>query len=351
MQQKDISGLSRSELKTLITKDYIDFCLKYTLNGQQLSFVLDNKSHVTLLDDGILAINLNQHSTHTNAEQSKSIVLSCAVHGNETAPIEICCLLIHKLLSEELETAHRVLFIFGNIPAMAISERFVDENLNRLFSRDISSESLEGRRAKVLMKQVDDFFEKAPSTKLHYDLHTAIRPSKNEKFAVYPYLHGRDYNKEQLAFLSACEVNTILLSQSPTGTFSYFSSYQHQAHAFTVELGKVKPFGQNDMGNFKAVFQKLVELLSEAEVSLPEYEKCPLTIYTVNQVINKLKSDFTLNFADDMANFSEFKAGDVLATESGTEYRAQFDNEAIVFPNANVAIGQRAILTVIPYEL
>lgn len=351
MQYTSVVGFSRQQIKSLISKNYLDFCLQYTLDGMHSSFVLNNGSHVSLLANGIIGFNLDTHNTHTNGEHSKSIVLSCAVHGNETAPIEICNTLIHKLLSEELETSHRVLFIFGNIPAMHIGERFVEENLNRLFLKGKKSDTQEGARASEIMPIVDHFFEHAKAQRIHYDLHTAIRPSKNEKFAVYPFLHGREYNKQALAFLSACDVNTILLSQSPTGTFSYYSSFNHKADAFTVELGKVRPFGENDMRDFKAVTQKLTELLSETEVSLPQFDACPLHIYTVNQVINKQEHDFKLHFADDMANFTEFKKGQVMASETGAVYRAQYDGEAVVFPNANVEIGQRAILTVIPYEI
>ncbi|MGB3726697.1 MAG: succinylglutamate desuccinylase [Glaciecola sp.] len=351
MQLQPTSSLSRAAIKDLITANFIQFCLQYTVEDTQYHFVLNNGCHVSLLADGILAFNHDQHATHTNGSDSKSIVLSCAVHGNETAPIEILNDLIRQLLSETLETSHRVLFIFGNIPAMAIAERFVDENLNRLFLKNQTNRSQEGVRASEIMTYVDTFFSMAENEKLHYDLHTAIRPSKNEKFAVYPFLHGREYNRAQLAFLSACDVNTILLSQSPTGTFSYYSSYHHHAHAFTVELGKVKPFGENNMASFKQVKKKLTELLAEQEVLLPAYQDCNLQIFNVNQVINKQQADFTLSFDDDTANFTQFKQGDVLASETGTTYVAQQDGEAIVFPNAKVEIGQRAILTVVPYEI
>jgi succinylglutamate desuccinylase len=40
-----------------------------------------------------------------------------------------------------------------------------------------------------------------------------------------------------------------------------------------------------------------------------------------------------------------------MASETGNEYRAQFEGEAVVFPNANVEIGQRALLTVIPTNI
>ncbi len=330
-----------------ISRDYLLFCLTHGLDGRQFNFTLSNQTHISVLDNGILGVNLEKPID----DNTKSIILSCGVHGNETAPIEICNRLIQQILNGDFVTPHRVLFLFGNIPAIHIGKRFVEENLNRLFTKPVTSKSLEAKRAETLMQVVDEFFKPAHKHKYHYDLHTAIRPSKNEKFAVYPYLHGGKHSKEQLAFLSACEINTILLSQTPTTTFSYYSSKQHGAHAFTVELGKVMPFGQNNMHKFAKVTKQLTLLLANTDLILPGFEECPLEIYTVNQVINKQHSDFTLHFKDDLANFSTFKKGTVLATQSGNTYIAQQNGEAIVFPNADVEIGQRALLTVIPYEL
>jgi succinylglutamate desuccinylase len=68
----------------------------------------------------------------------------------------------------------------------------------------------------------------------------------------------------------------------------------------------------------------------------------------VNQVINKQQLDFALNFTSDAPNFSDFPKNHLLASETGCQYHAQFEGEAIVFPNADVEIGQRALLTVIP---
>lgn len=346
------SQYQNSDIQTLINQDYLLFTLNHDLAGRKLTFTQKNNTVVSILDNGVIGFNLvTQESAAQTAH--KNIVLSCAIHGNETAPIEICNKLVGMLLNGELSTSHRVLFVFGNIPAMRIAQRFVDENLNRLFTREIATQNkvlntFESTRAKSLMNIVDTFFSNSSGTRFHYDLHTAIRPSINEKFAVYPYLHGKAYDKQQLAYLSTCGVNTILLSQSPTTTFSYYSSYYHQVHAFTIELGKVRPFGQNDMRKFEQVEKQLIALISELSIHLPSVEQCPLQIYKVNQVILKQQDDFALHFADDIANFTGFKKGTLIASETGAQYVAQYDGEAIVFPNANVAIGQRAILTVIP---
>lgn len=292
-------------------------------------------------------------------DAAKTIILSSGVHGNETAPIEICEALVEDLLQEKIKTQHRVMFIFGNLPAMNIGERFVEENLNRLFNDSVSIDSQEQVRAQELKSEVHRFFESdspAPSShsdskRIHYDLHTAIRESKNEKFAVYPYLHGHEYSKQQLRFLSACAVNTILLSQSPTSTFSYYTSRNYNAHGFTVELGKVKPFGENDMTSFSKVIEMLTQLITRQEPMLPPLDECPLDVFDVKQVIDKHTADFKLHFADNIPNFTSFKKGTLLAIDGDKEYRTIEDNEAIVFPNANVTLGQRALLTVVRCEI
>lgn len=305
---------------------------------------------VTFVAEGIVILEPTKQQSDTH------IVLSCGVHGNETAPIEICDAMLQDIAAGTLKLAHRVMFLFGNLPAMDIAERFVEENMNRLFCGAHTQEGVDDNaeriRARQLEAAVSGFFAKAESgdTKIHYDLHTAIRDSKNEKFAVYPFLHGGKYSLSQLAFLADCGVRTILLSESPTTTFSYYSSLNHGAHAFTVELGKVRAFGENDMSKFADADSALRDLVStsqyEAKSTLQSTE-----LFRVNQIINRHQEDFALHFSDDAPNFTGFQKGDLLASETGADYPAQVDGEAIVFPNANVALGQRALLTVVPCEL
>ena len=333
------------------TRDFLAFTLESPLSlPQQYHFHLGNHTQVDILDTGVIVFT----PLNSTALSLKDIVLSCAIHGNETAPIEICNQLIKSLLSETMITQHRVLFLIGNPPAILNKTRFLEENMNRLFSGAHSKgEGLvnaERVRAKQLEDAVASFFEAEEGIRYHYDLHTAIRASKNEKFAVYPYLHDRVHSKGQLAFLAACGVKTILLSESATTTFSYFSSYQYNAHAFTVELGKVRPFGQNDMRRFEDAKNAITQLITQDDYA-PTVDINDLDIYRVNQVINRNEEQFELHFDDDTPNFTDYPKGTVLASEPGKQYIAEQDGEAIVFPNAKVAIGQRALLTVVPTTL
>jgi succinylglutamate desuccinylase len=63
------------------------------------------------------------------------------------------------------------------------------------------------------------------------------------------------YDVAQLAWLRHCGIEAVLLHSKPANTFSYYTSHYHQAHAFTLELGKARPFGQNDLSRFAGIDQ------------------------------------------------------------------------------------------------
>ncbi len=345
-QTGDFLALTRQHEQTLPA---FTFTIKVKTTGQSI--------RASVLDTGIICF-------EPEIVTSKDIVLSSAIHGNETAPIEICAQFIQQIILGEFALAERVLFIFGNPAAINLGERFVEENLNRLFSGGHSQDQGQGtglinqerKRALLLENTVRDFFTKGAALsvdrqRFHYDLHTAIRGSKNDKFAVYPFRHGKPWVKEQLQFMLACGINTILLSGSATTTFSYFSSHQFNAHAFTVELGKVKPFGKNNRDNFKDIITSLTRLLSSKPLLLKPYNDEDFNLFKIYQIINRHHKNFVLHFADDVENFTSFPVGTIIATDGDKTYKIEKEGEAIIFPNANVAIGQRALLTVVPTTL
>lgn len=313
-------------------------------------FMLANGTQVNVHDTGVIEFQPQSVST-------KDIVLSSAIHGNETAPIEICDELIKRIILGDLQLAQRVLFIFGNPQSINIGKRFVEENLNRLFNGHHTVEGVqmnnERARAAKLEQYVSDFYQRGGQhrERCHYDLHTAIRGSKNDKFAVYPFLHGKAWKKSQLQFLLSCGVNTVLMMKSPATTFSYFSSFVHNADSFTVELGQVKPFGENDMSRFAKTKATLSALISQKEVIYKEFDASDFELFSVHRSINRTEQEFSFPFSDDAENFTGFSKGDLLATDGQTSYYADVEGEAIIFPNADVALGQRALLTVIPLQL
>jgi len=283
------------------------------------------------------------------------VVVSCGIHGNETAPIELCNRLLEEILAGRLAARRRLLLIFGHLQAINGGVRQLQHNLNRLFSGGHQEAALansgEAQRARQLEGYVCRFFERGQAPdRLHYDLHTAIRASEHEKFAIYPYRHGQPYCRQPLRMLLEAGVATVLLAEAPTHTFSYYSSHRHRAHAFTVELGRVRPFGHNDPGRVAAMERQLAGLIGGRPLPPAEVDLAQMTVYRIVRQIIKQHADFALCFPDDQANFSRFAPGTLIARESGREYRIR-DAERIVFPNAHVALGHRALALVTPCKL
>jgi succinylglutamate desuccinylase len=329
--------------------------LKLTLDNPDglapFQFTLDNGTLVQVWDSGVICF-------EPHGATNEDVVLSCGVHGNETAPIEICAAIVKDILNELLTPAVRLLVLFGNPPAINAGSREITENLNRLFSGHHSKGAglinAERRRAKALEQYVSQFYQQSRVTnsatrnRSLYDLHTAIRGSRFEKFAVCPFLHGKPWRKTEFAFLAACDVHTVLLMQTPATTFSYYASNEHNAHSFTIELGKVKPFGQNDMARFERADSSLRALICNEPVKAGAFAAEQFNMYQVYRSIVKQTQDFKLHFADDIENFTSYPPGTLLATDGDIEYRVEQEGEALIFPNANVAIGQRAMLMVVP---
>jgi succinylglutamate desuccinylase len=339
------------------TGDFLSFS---RLNEQSITLPIqfklnchyyENEINVLISDTGIIQF-------EPQIRTSKDIILSSGIHGNETAPIEICDELIKDIFLGKLIVRQRIQFIFGNIKAMNENKRFIDENLNRLFSKDTPiCINYEQNRAKIIEDCVDNFFKDNKAdfnhgrNRYHYDLHTAIRGSIFEKFAIAPYLHGKPQSTSQLEFLNACDVNTVVFSKSATSTFSYYTANAFSAHAYTIELGKAKPFGENTPESFKAIKRNLEYLISDSNISLNKFNNNDFNLFEVFKTVYRNDDSFELYLDKNIENFSCLPIGTILSIESDKKTIVTLQHEAIIFPNPNVELTQRALLTVVPILL
>jgi succinylglutamate desuccinylase len=282
------------------------------------------------------------------------LVLSAAIHGNETAPVELLMTLLEELLSGTRPLAVRLLLILGNPAAMAAGCRYQQLDLNRLFGGRYqqlavgSGDSSEAVRARELEQALQEFWPQAPDRpRFHYDLHTAIRGSLHTRFALLPS-QPRPYSAELLAWLPQAGISALVQHNRPSGTFSHYSSERFAAASCTLELGKVRPFGANDLGEFAGVAAALASLIGgelPLGVTAPEGE---MQVFRVSQELRKLSADFRLAFDEQVLNFTPFAQGCLLAEDGDTRYRVQASEEFLLFPNAGVRPGLRAGLMLVP---
>ncbi len=319
--------------------------------GIQLPYCLANGSHVQILDEGVI-----EFQPRIASDRQLDLVVSCGIHGNETAPVELVNQIVNEVLAGEHRLRARVLFIFGNVEAMRRGERYVDDDMNRLFCRQYQNadDSVEARRAAMLEMHVMRFFARhgddGSVPRLHYDLHTAIRGSVFEKFAIYPYPHEQAFKATEISRLGAAGVSTVLLQSRPSPTFSYFTSRYCRADAFTLELGKARPFGQNQAVNLDALGQVLRSLLC-GEISTGEFVPEAHQLFRVSREIIKHSDKFRLHLEDKVENFTPMEVGFLAAEDGEVLYRIDEEGARIVFPNPKVKNGLRAGIVVVPTRL
>ena len=298
----------------------------------------------TWIDDGVL-----QFEPAGLADgEGRSVLASAGIHGDETAPIELLSFVVRDIAQGRAVLACRLLVILGNVQAMRESCRYIDDDLNRLFSGRHAQlpASHEAPRAVALERIAQQFFaaaSDAPGARWHVDLHTAIRASVFEQFALLPHT-GAPLSRAMFEWLRDARIAAVLLHTTKGNTYSHFTAEVCGADACTLELGKVRPFGQNDLARFASADAALRQLIAgepgDASLPLPR-------VFTVIDQITKQSDSFELLLAKDVANFTAFTRDTVLARDGDYRYVVRHDEERIVFPNATVKPGLRAGLLVV----
>lgn len=89
----------------------------------------------------------------------KAVVLSAGVHGNETAPIELLAQLSQDLFAGALELKVKLLLILGNPIAIRTGQRYVENDMNRMFCGAYQqfTDTVEAQRVAVLEQTVTAF--------------------------------------------------------------------------------------------------------------------------------------------------------------------------------------------------
>ncbi|MGF1704165.1 succinylglutamate desuccinylase [Photobacterium makurazakiensis] len=319
--------------------------LEATLNSEMVfesgQWITASGVQCELLARGVLQITPTQPLEH-----EKSIVLSSGVHGNETSPIELVQRLARCILQSDVTPRHRLLLIIAHPKAIINKTRFIDENMNRLFQTRNEERNIDCITANHLQDAVDHFYLSSPTNRRwHLDLHCAIRGSAHYTFAVSPYTVNPTRNIDLFTYLQVANIEAALLSNTPSSTFSWFSAEFYSAQALTLELGRVADFGENDLEKLESFYQATVKLITQPSV-IDKWDDGTVSIYKVTRTLIKHSEAFRFNFPDNQANFSFFEHGKQLASDDKTEYFALEGGESVVFPNVNVAIGQRACLLV-----
>lgn len=341
-------------------------------NAVNSAMIEERTFHYRWLGIGVLEL------TPKVSQIESAVIISAGIHGNETAPIELLNGLVHEIFAGTLPLKVALLVILGNPEAIETGKRYLNADMNRMFSGKSAqfAPSSETQRAQFLEAVVTQFYQAYPKCiKAHFDMHTAIRASHYGKFVLLPF-QMKAYHKRLLAFFMEAKLDAVVFHNAAGGTFSQFTTTQFEAASCTLELGKARPFGQNDLSLYLATLQALRNIISVSSFDNLPSETLDETNTQMNQVqpsseianqldffqvqISLLKQDeasFKLHVKDDCPNFTVFYQGDCLLEQAiegnATRYCVTHEKEWILFPNPKVALGLRAaiLLTQMDAEL
>lgn len=280
-------------------------------------------------------------------ESRHRILLSVGIHGDETAPIELLAELLASILDEPHGLRADLLIIVGNLDAVARQTRYVDVDLNRLFHENLAADnaSREKTRALAIMHAVSGFFSPSAQERIHLDLHTAIRASRYPSFAIVPAAIAKEKKHRLASWLGKAGIGAVVMNTRPARTFSAHTADRFGAVSATVELGQVGRLGENDLSNFSPMQDALKELLLSGDMASPG-ARSP-QIFEATQEIIKHSNAFSMALDASVENFTPLHRGMEIARDGERIYKVEAETEYILFPNPDVAVGQRAGLMVV----
>lgn len=292
-----------------------------------------------------------QISSPARRGERLSVLLSVGVHGDETAPIEMLAHLLADMARTPHALAVDLMVVVGNLDAIVQGRRFVDVDMNRLFSVDRKEpqQALEAARADVIMRASAAFFSAPAAGKWHLDLHTAIRPSHYPTFAIIPEAIAASGKRAMAAWLGGAGIAAVILNPKPATTFSAYTARAYGATSCTAELGQVGVLGKNDMRQF-ADTQAALDALLRSGATQP-FRPQPPHVFQVAQEIVKHSDAFRMAFDGATQNFTALAPDTIIAQDGDTTYRVGPAEEYVVFPNPDVRVGQRAGLMVVLAEV
>ncbi len=321
--------------------------LELTLNGREPEEKVQHTADGTRLQwlgEGILEV-----SPPGDRDAGLDLLLSAGVHGCEVIPIRLLDRLIEAIGRGEIQPRARLLLLFCNPPAMRQNVRRVGQDLNRLFcGKHAGGSSDEALRAAQLEAAVATFFQASGRVRWHYDLHSAMRASKLPQFAICPWVPDRNISPESLTRLQQAGVDALLIQEKPSGTFSAHTATHHGAEAFTLEMAEA-PDGTwpGCLDEFLQAARGWIEAAEPVHTSALR----PLLKFRLAREIIKHSDEFALRLPEDIENFTPIVPGLLLAEDAnGMRWVGEERDARILFPLADVAVGERAGLIVVPRD-
>lgn len=288
-----------------------------------------------------------QITPHKPAADLRAAIISVGVHGDEVIPIRLVDRWLHDMVEQHHVVRRPLLIVLANPDAVRSEQRFVGLNMNRLFSTapesgSIGKDGQEHRRAVELMGLVETFIAGHPGG-VHLDLHSTIKASDHDRFAIIPVQCRERETTALSGWLHHFAVDAWVQNISPAATFAGFSAGLGYLSA-TIELGQVSSLDE-PIDRFLPLLPEMGYLAH----SRAEPVQQTAIGYQVIEEIVRPKGEFEVCLSS-FVNFRRLSQGTLLARSDSEEWRIAQDGDALLFLNPSVPPGHRVALIVRPVD-
>jgi succinylglutamate desuccinylase len=208
------------------------------------------------------------------AKKPRHLLIGICTHGNEVGSLPPTIEFMERILSGEITANFRVTIFVGNPEAVKINKRFVEEDLNRVYSH-LDRPTLESKRAQELAPVI-------ASSDLFIDLHQTIGPTLCP-FFIFRF-DAKSYHWAR-AFGGATEFITRPPKSSEISDTLNQNEFaiQQGIPSFTLELG-TKGYNQSSIHLAEKTLKKAIELFQKTETRTIEElakERPPLSVFEI----------------------------------------------------------------------
>lgn len=265
--------------------------------------------------------------------QGPCVVVMGAIHGNETIGGSTIVNLHDEIDQNKLHGD--LILILGNPRAFAISKRFIDCDLNRLFGNDLkklvkkSNNNLNTEEKRAV--EIVPFLQKADYL---LDIHSTIKPS-------IPFVYSEN-TKEHLALASLFDTRYVVSSHAdfrPPDLTNCADTFvdRNGGIGITYEAGWHK-----NPATHSEVMEKTYKFLTKVgSIQRPLQEKAKKRfsqLFIYGHLVPKTRS---FQFMKNHKNFDIVHADEVIAKDGGEIIKVQKDS-FIIFPKMDLIVGKPA---------
>lgn len=272
-----------------------------------------------------------------NPDSDKLVIICAGIHGNEPGAVFAAHLVFQRLLALKLQLQGTVLFLAGNIPALDSGQRFMDEDLNRIWVPEIlSSFPADEPAATVERQQARELYNIIVSEAAKYNMRYYIdchTTSSDTLPFISVHSQGPSYEfaRQFPAYTVIESENTALGSiggffRSQGFTGFTFEAGQHDAWSsienqealmwlFLTKSEVLDPKALKNEDKYRRILAKYI----------PEGRRLFKTEYRYT-----LKADSDFHMQPGMVNFQPVKMGEILALEKNEPVRSPMNGRVFM---------------------